>query len=237
MLNSYLQRTQLLLSDPKMERYNLFDLTDYVNQARFQVAAEGRCIRSYASLALVALQRSYPFSAVTGLQAGVSSIYHIRQAWLQIPGTNGQVQMFSRPFDWFGLFALNNAVPPDGQPERWTQYGQGAAGSIFVDPLPDLPYTLTVDALGMPATLTSDASPEAIPDIWTLAVPFYAAWWALQGAAQGDAADKMMQRYQEQLMLARAAATPDLTPESWSQAPDAEQTNRLGVQTTRSAGG
>jgi hypothetical protein len=138
--------------------------------------------------------------------------------------------MYSRPFEWFGLYALNKLNPPQKQPIRWAQFGQGEQGSIFVDPIPDLPYTLTIDALGVPVPLTSDSTPEAIPDIWTLAVPFYAAWWGLQSAQRQDDADKMMQRFQEQMVLARSAANPDLITENWSQAPDPEDANRLGMQ-------
>ena len=80
-------------------------------------------------------------------------------------------------------------------------------------------------------SLTDDTSTETIPQIWTLAVPFYAAWWALQGAQNNDAADKMQERFRQQMMMARTAANPDLTPESWAQATDLEQANRLGMQT------
>lgn len=228
MLNTYLQLTRLLLADIDFARVNDFDLTAYVNQARAQVAARGRCIRVYATLPLAAGEREYPFSSVAGLPAGTSGIYHIRQAWLRLPGTPGQIRIVSRPFEWFGLFALNNAVPPQGQTRYWSQFGQGEAGTIFVDPVPDGSYTLRLDVLGTPEPLVSDSDPEAIPDIWTLAVPFYAAWLGFQSAQRQDEADKMEQRFQSQMALARAAATPDLTMESWSQSPDPEEANRLG---------
>ncbi len=230
MLALYQRLTRRLLNDAGFAQFNDFDLADYINQARLQVAAQGRCVRVYAALPLVGGQQQYLFSTVTGLPAGVSGIYHIRQAWLRLPGTPGQVRMTSRPFEWFGLFVLNNAVPPSDQPKLWTQFGQGEAGSIFVDPIPDGPYILSLDVLGVPQVLADDTTAEAIPDIWTLAVPFYAAWWAMQSAQRQDDADKMETRFRSQMTLARAAANPDLTMESWSQAPDPEETNRLMVQ-------
>lgn len=45
MLNKYLQFTQRLIGDPRGEEFNVFDLIDYINQARGQVAAQGECMR------------------------------------------------------------------------------------------------------------------------------------------------------------------------------------------------
>lgn len=253
MLYTYQQLTRLLLADAGFTKFNDFDLQAYINQARLQIAGQGRCIREYVTLPLATGQQVYPFSAISavegvfilgssvlggpdvlgtggGLDTGVSGIYHIRQAWMTIPGVPGQLLMYSRPFEWFALYELNSFSPPSGQPKRWAQFGQGVEGSIFVAPIPDLPYALILDALGVPMPLATDADIEALPDIWTLPVPFYAAWYALQTAQQHDAADKMMQRFQEQMALARSAANPDLIMENWSLSPDAEQANRLGVQ-------
>jgi len=229
-LNNYLQLTRLLLSDISIVKLNDFDLTAYINQARLQVASQGRCIRAYATIPLVAGQQIYPFSAITTLPTGVSGVFHVRQAWIQIPGTTGQIKLYSRPFEDIGQFGLNKFNPSVAQPVRWAQYGQGQSGSVFFDPTPDLPYTVFVDALGVPAPLTSDTTPEGIPANWTLAVPFYAAWWGFLTAQMQDQADKIMQRFMEQMAMARTAANPDLTMENWSQSPDAEEPNRIGAQ-------
>jgi hypothetical protein len=238
-LANYETLTQALLQAPSspVPLIATATLDTYINQARLQVAAQGRCVRQYATLPLVAGQQIYPFSAITGLSASgtppaasVGGIYHIRQAWMQIPGVIGQTIMYPRPFEWFGQFVLNKFNPQQAQPKRWAQFGQGEEGSIFVDPIPDLPYTLAIDALGVPVTLTSDSTPEAIPDIWTLAVPFYAAWWGFQSAQRQSDADKMLERFEKQMALARSAANPDLMMENWSQAADPEDANRLGMQ-------
>ena len=232
MLIEYQQLTRHLLGDAGFARFNDFDLTDYINQARLQVAAQGVCTRTALSLTMTAGTRLYQFSAIT-FPSRVAGIYHIRQIWYQIFGTPGLVLIYSRPFEWLSLFRLNNAVPPSGAPQLWSQYGQGEGGSFVVDPIPDLPYLLSLDTLGVPSALADDTSIEVIPRIWTLAVPFYAAWWALQGVQNNDGADKMLERYQQQMAMARSAANPDLTPESWSQSPDMIQANRLGMQVAR----
>jgi hypothetical protein len=78
--------------------------------------------------------------------------------------------------------------------------------------------------------LTADTTPEVIPANWTFAVPFYAAWWGFLTAQMQDQADKIMQRFMEQMTMARSAANPDLAMENWSQSPDAEESNRIGAQ-------
>jgi hypothetical protein len=64
-------------------------------------------------------------------------------------------------------------------PFWFTQYGQGTSGSFYIYPVPDQNYPMELDTLLLPADLNSDADPEVIPDPWTAAVPFYAAYLAL----------------------------------------------------------
>jgi len=63
------------------------------------------------------------------------------------------------------------------------QFGQGTDGSFKLYPLADQNYQLTLDALCLPLPLLDDQSPEAIPDPFTRAVPYYAAHLALLGRA------------------------------------------------------
>lgn len=235
-LASYQTLTQNLLQAPSspIPLISAATLTVYINQSRLQVAAQGACVRDYPTLALVANQRQYPFSSVAGLATGIVGIYHIRQLWYGIG--NGQKRVTPRPFEWFGLYALNDAVPVPGAPLEWSQFGQGETGNIFVDPLPDTAYTCNLDVLGVPVPLVDESTPEAIPAIWTLAVPYYAAWLGYMSAQRQADADKMMQRFNEQMALARNAANPNLLGENWSQSPDPIGVNRLGVQQARAAG-
>ena len=54
---------------------------------------------------------------------------------------------------------LNSFAPQQGQPKRGAQFGQGVTGSIFVAPIPDLPYQLLLDTLGW-LGLEWDEGPE-----------------------------------------------------------------------------
>lgn len=235
MLVAYETATQALLQSPSspIPLIPTATLDVYINQARLQVAAEGACIRNYCNLILAPTTILYLFSSISGLPNNVSGIYHIRQLWYQIPQTPGQVWIPPRPFEWMSLYGLNNSVPTNGPPKMWSQYGQGTTGSIFVNPPPDLPYACFVDTLCVPLTLITDSTAEAIPPLWQLAVPFYAAWLGFMSAQRQADADMMLKRYQEQMALARNAANPDLIPESWSQSPDPMMANRLNAQPAR----
>jgi hypothetical protein len=61
----------------------------------------------------------------------------------------------------------------------------------------------------------NDTTAEAIPYLWTDAVPYFAAYLALlssQTGARTADADKMMQRYTEFVERAKRAATGDVLP-------------------------
>lgn len=223
MLASYETQTQALLQAPSspIPLVPTPTLDIYINNARLQVAAQGSCIRTDPSFTGVVGNTQYQFAGInTGLPVGVEGIYRVRQLFYQIPGTTGLVWVAPRPYDYLSYFATNNPVPISGPPTMWSQYGQGVNGSIVVQPLPDLPYLFIVDAVGEPSPLGSDSDPEAIPPLWTLAVPFYAAWYAFQSVQRQADADLMLKHFQEQMGLARNAANPDLIPENWSQSPE-----------------
>ena len=244
MLTSYLAATRGLLQNPSAPTslYSTTDLTTYINSARGQLAGEAECCRFMASLAVSAAGGYiYPFTAtnLTG-SAGVQGILAVRMAWYQVG--SGQRLIRLRSFEWFGHYELNNPVPDSGPPRVWAQYGQGAeaqsvpnpvgGGSIYLSPIPDANYTLRLDTVCYPVPLTDDSTPEAIPYLWTDAVPYYAAYLALLGAQTGARtaeADKMFERYQMFVARARGASTPSVMPGSFPQAPSLVRANQLGA--------
>lgn len=58
-LSAYMQRLQRILGDPAFQRFNPYDLVDYINEARSYVAAQSECIRvlcpSVAGVASIAV--------------------------------------------------------------------------------------------------------------------------------------------------------------------------------------
>lgn len=234
LLSQYVLQTQQLLSNPPAQNplYATSDIVSYINRARGQLAGDSESIRNYATLPIISGQRQYNFSDIdlTAPTAGISGVFNIRFAWYLVG--EGQKSLRPRPWAWFSAYRLNNPVPPTGAPVVWSQYGQGDSGSIFIDPIPDIDYTLPLDTVCVPANLVDDTTVEAIPYPWTDAVPYFAAYLALlsaqSGARQADA-DRMMQRYTEFKNKARTYSNPSILPYLYEQAPSPVRSSQLGL--------
>lgn len=241
MLTQYLTRTSQLLQNPAAPQtlYNDTDLVGYINEARGLLAASSECIRSQGPLTITQGAVSYLFSSITPVSVvqGIGVPLHVRALWQEL-GSGGYHYISPRGFPWFSLYELNNPAiqSQQGPPVSWSQFGQGTNGTILISPAPDQSYTLNTDAVYLPIDLTTDATKEAIPLLWTDAVPFLAAWFALmasQTGARSAEADKMLQRYQEVSEIARRGATPDILPDIWEQTTSPVRQNQLGLPTTR----
>lgn len=233
MLTAYLTQTKRLLQNPgaPTSLYSDVDLTSWINTARGQLAGDAECIRNYASLALVANQRTYNFSSITlgSPSTGIQGVFKVNTVWYQV--ASGQVWIRPRPWEWFSLYSLNNPVPGSGPPLRWSQFGQGVNGTIWIDPLPNIAYTVPLDTVCYPVNLVDDTTVEAIPFPWTDSVPYFAAYLALlsaQAPARQADADKMLSRYDEFKNRARRYSTPSVLPGLYAQVPNAVRSNQLG---------
>lgn len=243
MLTTYLLDTRRLLQNPQAlsTLYTDANLTRFVNIGRRQLAAEAQCIRAYGTVPTVASQRVYNFNGTGGITIpnaatlGIGNVIQLRQGSVVIG--DGQARLNNRPFEYFQLYFLNEVVPKTGRPKEWSEYGQGVNGSLYVHPLPDDVYSLAFDTACLPIDLADDTTPEAIPSIWTDAVPFYAAYYALMSAQRNGDADKMYERYQVFVQRARGGATPDVLPSQYPQNTDPTNANKLGMKPPRGGGG
>ena len=251
MLNQYLAQTQQLLQNPGATNalYPTSNLTDWINTARGQVAAEAQCIRATGGMVTVSGTNSYPFDLVFATTAtGVSYPLNIWGAWI-VKGS-GKTWMWPRPWPWFSVYELNNAAPKPGTPTTWSVFAQGSpgsssfvgvtAGSFYVSPTPDNAYTLVLDCSWIPIALVDDTTVEAIPYIWTDAVPYFAAYLALlssQTSARAAEADKMFQRYKMFVERARAASNPDILKPIYQGAVNQTRQNQLAVGGGAGGGG
>lgn len=241
MLQTYLTRTRQLLQNPEAPTalYSDADLTSWINQARGQTAGEGECIRKLGTVAAVIGQRDYAFTAISlGVSAstGIRGAIHVRQILLGMGG--GYQPIVPRQWVWFAQYGLGNVVPENGEPTMWAQYGQGVAGTFYLDPPPALAYSLLCDCVCYPIDLVDDTTVEAIPYLWTDAVPYFAAYLALLSAQSGQReldADRMFQRYTEFITRARRFANPDVLRGVYEQATDPAQVGKLGLQAGRSS--
>lgn len=234
MLATYETLTSALLQAPSspIPLIPTATLDSYINISRQWVASQSECVRVYGSLTLVAGQRVYPFSDITfGTATGINAVYNVRQVWFTLPGTAGTVWLTPREFEWMTLYGLNTPVPQEAQPTVWSQFAQGENGSLFFDPIPDLPYVCSLDLSCTPIQLVNDGTVEAIPPLWTQVVPFRAAWWGYMSAQRQADADMMMKRWQEQMAEARQAGTPSVLPHQYEQAPQLTMPNQLALRT------
>lgn len=229
-LYKYMQATQLLLNDPMFAVYNDADVVTYINTARGQIAQEMECIRAYATLDVDNTAQQYAFSLIdlTGY-AGVQGVLNVRQVTYTV--ASGQGYVATRPFPWFNSFILAQAVPEAGAPSTWSQFGQGAQGSLFINLL-DGPYELRLDTQCYPTDLSSDTDPEAIPYNWRNAVPYYAAYQASLPISE-QKASTFYKIYDGMTAIGRKGATPGVLPTSFAQPADPFLGNRLGLPKER----
>jgi hypothetical protein len=254
-LTQYTNLTQQLLQNPQATSalYSTSQLQDYINIARGQLAGESESIRVEGTLICTVGQRNYNFSSITLDAAGVQGAIHVRRiAYGLLNG--GRRWVTPRPWPYFDLYYLSSAVVTNGPPLRWAQYGQGSAGSgtitgvgagslssgsFYLDPPPDQTYLLYLDCVCYPIALALDGDPEAIPYLWTDAVPFYAAWYALltaQNNIRMEDAKAYKDLYDDFVKRARAAANASVNRYMYAQAFDPAQAAKVGAPQGGGAG-
>lgn len=251
MLDAYVAQTQRLLQNPSAPTslYAESDLIGWINIARGQLAGEAECIRLLGTIDTVADQQAYNFSAIdTGDSAvnGIEGAINVSQAWYTV-GT-GRKWIAPKPWPWFSLYTFNNPVPQGSFPTTWSQYGQGAApgatgsgngGSFYIN-TPDTVYSLVLDCVCYPVALEDDTTPEAIPYLWTDAVPWYAAayaLWSAQNNARMADAERYFNTYTMFVERARKASNPSINRWMYNQAGDPAQGAKMQVQPRGGAGG
>ncbi len=206
-LTEYLTLTAALLQSPgsPIPLIPTATLTDYINIARNQVAADAECIRAEASLVLASGVQGYVFSALVVGVVGTGSVLNIRSARI------GSVPLDIRAWEWFVQYYLGSGA--SGTPVRVAQQGQGTYGTLFFDPTPNATFSASFDTICLPIALVDDTTAESIPRLWTDAVPFYAAWLGYMSAQRQADAEAMMGRYRELVRKGRATATPSELPD------------------------
>jgi hypothetical protein len=248
-LNNYLAQTQQLLQNPAAPTalYSTALLTGYINVARGQIAAESESIRRQATISLTPGSAGpYNFSSLalgTPSVTGVQGAIHIRSIFYAVG--SGQKRLNVRAWEWFEEYSLNTPVPQQGAPVRWSQYQQGGApgaatdqataagGSFYVDPVPDIAYTLSCDCVCFPLQLAADGDPEALPYLWTDCVPFFASYFALlssQTSARRGEAEAQFGFYQTFLERARRFSNPNVNRFAYAQTQDPAQAAKIGLK-------
>lgn len=231
-LTAYLTQTKRLLQNPASPTtlYSTADLTDYINSARSQLAGEAECVRALGTIPTILAQRNYNFTALTFSTTGVQGALNVRS--LRYAVASGYQWMAPRTWEWFELYYLNNPVPDSAAPVSWAQYSQGQTGSFYIDPLPDLIYTLTTDSVCLPIPLVDDTTAEAIPYPFTDAIPYFAAYLALlssQTNARRADAESYFGYYSQFVQRARQFSNPSLLRGNYEQSVDPTMQSKLGL--------
>ncbi len=245
MLDTYILRTQQLLQSPAapVQLYSAADLTQWINQARGQLAGESRCIRALGTIATVVNTRNYNFSDIgfpSPTPTGIAGAINVRSIQTMIGDTGGLRWINARGWTWFNYYNMTNIAPVFGEPDEWAQLGQGATGSFYIDPPPDGVYILSCDCICRPIDLVNDTTVEAIPFLWTDAVAYFAAYLAYlsaQAPARQNDAARMFEHYQTFVERARQYSTPDVNPTMYPQNKDPAQIAKLGHSPKNAAAG
>ncbi len=245
MLAQYRIDVRNLLQNPAapVPLYDQASVDRWINIARGQLAGEGECIRVIGTIDTVIGQRAYDFSDISlGVVAdtGIRGAINVRR--INYVVGDGQQFVTPRAWEWFDFYNLNDPAPVPGPPTEWSQFGQGSAGtstgsgstgSFYLDPPPDFVYSLRCDCVCYPVALIDDTTAEAIPYLWTDAVPFFAAYYAYlssqTSARQADAL-RMMSLYTEFMKRARTASNPSVLRNQYEQSSDISQAAKFGIK-------
>ena len=253
MLTTYITDTQRLLQNPAPSAGGLYSdaqITAAVNKARRHLAVKAEAIRVIGTISTVAAQRAYSLGAINiGVEAttGISGILNVRRINYAIG--DGEKRLDAVSWEWFDLYYLNDPVPLGDQndpgsrwPRQWAQYAQGGSasaelsdtsGSIYINPLPDDIYNLRCDCLCYPVPLENDDTVEALPVLFTDAVPFIAAWYVLLGAqnqARRADAEAYYKYGMDYVGVGREGANPSVNRPIFEQAPDPAQKGKAGAR-------
>lgn len=218
-LFDYQKIVQRLLMDTGQVDFNLFDLRDWINIARSQVATEGEAIHRLGTINTVNAQPQYNFSGITPTGGGnIGGVIAVRQ--LSLAAT----LLTPREWEWMYVYYVANGLP-SGTPKEWAQLGQGLAGTFYLGPTPTGLLAVNADVIVLPGTLNVDTDVESLPYPWTDAVPYFSAYMAFLTKKMYVEADKMFELYERFMMRARAQSTPTVLP---SQYPGGTAARRAG---------
>jgi hypothetical protein len=85
-------------------------------------------------------------------------------------------------------------------PMFFSQFGQGAAGSLFFYPLPSQTYQMEWDCCVLPSDLIDDQSVEALPAPWTDAIPYFGAAMAFEEMQNLNAARYFHEQFDRRVL-------------------------------------
>lgn len=209
-LTAYINATQALLENPvpSTPLYTTTNLTTYINYARNQLAADSECLHYTTTFSAVSGTQAYSFTSISSGVTGVGSLISIQAIAAYSSGVLTFVA--PRPWPWFYRFFIQTGTTvPTGVPTQWAQLGEGVNAKFWLYPTPATSSSsYQVDGVYLPIALADDTTVEAIPALFTDAIPFYAAYYAYMSSQRNEDAAIMYNRYQEYVRRGRQLSTP-----------------------------
>ena len=124
-------------------------------------------------------QEVYPFSGIDlSTFPGVDTVHAIKSVSIIYANYRYSLPMYA--FSVYQSMIRQYPFQYQYVPTFCSQYGQGNGGSLYMYPLPSQTYQVEYDCFCLPTDMTIDNGvPEAIPQPWTDAVPYFAAHLAM----------------------------------------------------------
>lgn len=174
-LSTYILQVRRLLHDLNAQYWTDAELTDYVNDARNRVCKDTRCLRQQF-VNLVTLAQGVEQYSIPSITALLPTPAFANYTIIDVMGINilwGTTRVKLAQLGWdrfdaqFRYWSTMQAKP--------VCYSRMGALNIYVGPAPDQSYQSDWDIAMQPPPLTSDTTPEPIPDPFTTPVKYYAA--------------------------------------------------------------
>jgi hypothetical protein len=182
-LTFYTTQLQRLLHDLNFQFWPQTEMTDYINEARYRVAQDTKCLRTYVpNIALTAQQEMYTPQTLLGTYGPqLVEVVGITVYW----SSTERVNLGYMPFRRFNA-QFRRYVPYYQRPTCFSRMG---ANVVWLGPNPDQAYNSDWDIAVIPNPLVTDATVEQLPVPFQEPVQYYAAYKAkFKEQAQGEAA-------------------------------------------------
>ena len=154
-------------------------------------------------------QEVYSFADMPlGNFPGVGSILAIKS--VSIIFSNLRYSLCYYPFTTYQALIRQYPFQYKYTPSFFSQFGQGAGGSLYVYAPPMQTLQMEIDCICLPSDLMTDTDPEVIPLPWTDAVPYFAAFQCYMQMQNLNAASFYEKQYMAFLNMHSVAARPGI---------------------------
>lgn len=187
-LNAYITQCQRFLHDTNGNFWPQAELTDYINEARNRVCADTWCLRQIVTgLSTTAGVELYQTTTIP-VAVGYTVVNLVQ------PTLYWGLERI--PLDYYSFREFNVRF------RRWQAYQQRpvaftrvGANYFYLGPIPDQAYPIDFDVSVIPPALTSDATPEPMPEPFTHLIKYWACYLAKFKEQSYKEADMFKQEY------------------------------------------